>query len=411
MYNRHRFLSAPLLIAAGPLALLATVLSGCAQIPSQPVTSAPPRAVEVELQKVSFTELPGWSGTDRKAAYQAFMRSCGEIAKRKADQPAAGPYAASNSEWQAVCRDASVNTMPPDSFFTAAFVPFRLQISGANALFTGYYEPEIAISRQKNAEYHTPVYGMPSGLVSVDLGLFREKYKGERISGLVENGKLLPLPDRAAIEENGLKNAPVLAYASDPVTLFFMHIQGSGRGVLPDGTQLRLAYAGQNGYPYVAIGKVLADEGAIAREAVSAQTIRAWLKSHPDRATAVMQANPSYVFFREEKIGNPALGAKGAEGIPLTAGASIAIDPRFHPYGLPVFIATTRPDGTPWNSLFIAQDTGGAIRGAARADLYLGFGAEPEELAGQMKQPGIMYVLLPKTVAARLPARYRYSGQ
>lgn len=357
--------------------------------------------------------MPGWRGASLQPAYQAFVRSCGEINARSASALAPGLYGGSNGDWQAVCRAAKHNPQAPKRFFEQWFQPFSLQVAGTANLFTGYYEPEIAVSRVKDETYQTPIYGVPSDLVTVDLGLFREKYKGEKLVGRLDKNRLTPYPARAEIEKKGIK-APVLFYAADPVALFFLQIQGSGRGLLPDGTQVRLVYAGQNGKSYTAIGKVLAAQGAIARDQITAQSIRNWLKAHPDEAPSVMQANESYVFFAEEHIGTPSLGAKGSEGVPLTAEASIAVDPRFHPYGLPVFIATTKPatDGqdTPWQNLFIAQDRGGAIRGAGRADLYLGVGDKPEKLAGLLKQPGNMFILLPRAVADRMAGTSRYDG-
>lgn len=397
------------------MSLAVALLAGCATTPpasrsAGTVTQAPKTASEqIQLTKTDFSDLAGWDHSDTGAAFSAFLRSCGEINRRPASQSAGRGYGGTAADWQAACRAAVAEKAAPKAFFARWFVPFTLTAS-TPSLFTGYYEPEIAVSRFKSATYQTPVYGVPSDLISVDLGAFRAKLAGERLAGRVEKGKLVPYASRSDIETKGLKTAPVLFYAADPVALFFLQIQGSGRALLPDGEQMRLSYAGQNGHPYTAIGKVLMDRGALARGTVTADSIRDWLKAHPEDAAAVMQTNASYVFFQAEKLGDATLGAKGSEGVPLTAGASIAIDPAYHPYGLPVFIATTRPDGTVWNSLYIAQDRGGAIRGAGRADLYLGVGSGPESLAGLMKQPGTMYILLPKSVADRLPSRYGYDA-
>lgn len=413
--QKHNIVSCKFSSSAGiGLSLAMALLAGCATPPPVSRTSAPAtqpsKAVEqIQLSKTEFGDLPGWTVADMKAAFGAFLRSCGEINRRAPTSVAGKGYGGTAADWQAACRASVAEQADPKSFFARWFVPFTVTAS-APSLFTGYYEPEIAVSRFKSATYQTPVYGLPSDLISVDLGAFRAKLAGERLAGRVEKGKLVPYASRSEIETKGLKSAPVLFYAADPVALFFLQIQGSGRALLPDGEQMRLSYAGQNGHPYTAIGKVLMDRGALARGTVTADSIRDWLKTHPDEAASVMQTNASYVFFQAEKLGDPSVGAKGSEGVPLTAGASIAIDPAYHPYGLPVFIATTRPDGAPWNALFIAQDRGGAIRGAGRADLYLGVGAGPESLAGLMKQPGTMYILLPKSVADRLPSRYAYDA-
>jgi membrane-bound lytic murein transglycosylase A len=205
----------------------------------------------------------------------------------------------------------------------------------------------------------------------------------------------------------GLSNAPVLFYADDPIAVFFLHIQGSGRVVFDDGSRARVGYAGRNGRPYTAIGRTLIDRGAMTKDSVSMPAIRAWLKSHPKDAQAVMQTNQSYTFFVLLPAGEAAQGSKGTESVPLTAGASLAVDNRIHPLGVPLFLVTTLPGKTPKpiHQLLIAQDTGGAIRGAVRGDIYWGTGADAERLAGTMKSDGALFVLLPNKVAAMLGDR------
>ncbi|HUJ04216.1 MAG TPA: MltA domain-containing protein, partial [Rhizomicrobium sp.] len=236
-----------------------------------------------------------------------------------------------------------------------------------------------------------------------DLGRFRPDLKGVRIAGRVVGQTLEPYSSRAEIDADGAPNAPVLFYASDPIAVFFLHIQGSGRVILDDGSVMRVSYAGQNGHPYTAIGRTLIDRGALAKEDVSLQSIRAWLKVHPDQARDVMETNASYVFFREQKLGDAKLGSPGTENVPLTPGASIAIDARLHPLGAPFFIASDVAELG--DRLVIAQDTGGAISGPVRGDVFWGFGKKAEDVAGQMKAQGRLYVLLPKALAARLGAR------
>ena len=175
-----------------------------------------------------------------------------------------------------------------------------------------------------------------------------------------------------------------------------------------DGAQERVSYAAQNGREYTAIGRTLIGRGALKRENVSLQSIRAWLKANPAAAHQVMETNASYVFFKEEPVGDPNLGEKGAEGVMLTPGASMAVDLRLHALGVPFFVSTRLPDGTPLRALFVAQDTGGAIRGPVRGDLFFGFGNDAEALAGQMRQSGRLYALLPKEMAARLAATTDY---
>jgi len=245
-----------------------------------------------------------------------------------------------------------------------------------------------------------PVYGRPDDLVTVDLGQFRPSLRGEHLAGRVEAGRLLPYATRADIDARGLAKAPILFYADDPVGLFFLHVQGSGRVRFEDGSTARVGYAAQNGQPYTAIGKVLIERG-VPREDLSMPSVRAWLKAHPEEAPAVMERDASYIFFKEEPIGDPALGAKGTEGVPLTPLGSLAVDPRLHALGVPFFVSVPGE----LNGLFVAQDTGGAIRGPVRGDIFFGFGNDAETRAGNLNRPGRLYVLLPKPVAERLGAR------
>ena len=207
------------------------------------------------------------------------------------------------------------------------------------------------------------------------------------------------MPDRAAIEAGALAGLGLeLAWVDDPVDAFFLHVQGSGRLRLHDGRLLRLGYAGQNGHPYRAVGRPLIDSGAIPREAMSMQAIRAWLATAPPgEAAALMRHNPSYVFFRVLDGLAPGEGPPGALGVPLTPGRSLAVDPAFVPFGAPVFAATRDPlDGAPMRRLLHAQDTGGAIRGPARGDLFWGWGEAAAARAGLMREAAELFVLVPR---------------
>lgn len=355
----------------------------------------------LRLVKTDFAAVSGWAEADAAPGLAAFKASCGEILTRS-PTAAFGAYGGTAGDWFAVCRAASA--VPPagaKAFFERAFVPFAAR--GKPGLFTGYYEPEIAASHTRTGAFQTPVYGRPSDLVEVDLGAFRPALKGERIAGTVAGGKLVAFADRAAIEDKGLATAPVLFYVADPVDLFFLQIQGSGRANFPDGSVLRVAYDGQNGWPYTAIGKLLIAKGALTKAEMSLPALKGWLRAHPAEAKAVMQANRSYVFFKLLPQGDPALGAVGGEAVALTAGASLAVDSKFHGYGVPLFVAT-RAQGQPLQRLMVAQDRGGAIRGAIRADIYFGVGAKAEALAGTMKAPGTLVVLLPRPLADRMAA-------
>jgi membrane-bound lytic murein transglycosylase A len=362
---------------------------------------------------VSFAELPGWQGTDAQAALGAFRRSCALFAREAPSTALGGAgYGGSVADWRAACAAAPAGNIAASaarSYFESTFTAFEIASYGsARALFTGYYEPQLRVSRVRHGPYAAPIYGLPEDLVTVDLGRFRNSLKSEHIAGRVMGHVLVPYYTRAEIDAHGLKSAPVLAYADDPITVFFLEIQGSGRAVLDDGHVVRLAYAGQNGRPYTPIGRTLIEQGAIAAERMSMQAIRQWLLGHPTDARAVMESDQSFVFFREAALGEPGLGSEGSEGTPLAPGASIAVDSQIHPLGIPFFIAASVPDPDPsrpdnrLNRLFIAQDTGGAIRGATRADVFWGFGPVAEAIAGRMKSTGRLYVLLPKELASRV---------
>ncbi len=378
------------------VAAVVTLLAGCAgDVP----------APELQFQPATFSSLEGWEGGSQAGALQALRRSCARFAKRPAERTV-GPdgIAGTIADWAPVC--AAARHVPAQdgearAFFEKHFRPFAaIANSGANGLFTGYYEPELNGSRTPSAAMSVPVYLRPPELVLVDLGQFRDALKGERIAGRVEEGRLRPFADRAAIDAGALAGRSLeVAWVDDPVALFFLHIQGSGRIALDDGSTLRIGYDGHNGHVYVAIGRVLVKEGALSREEVSLQSIRAWLRANPDRAAEVMAANPSYIFFRE--LSGP--GPVGAMGVALTPGHSLAIDRRFMPLGAPVWLDAEDPiDPTQrLRRLMVAQDTGGAIRGPVRGDVFWGPGVEAEERAGKMKSRGRYWLLLPSAVAER----------
>lgn len=356
-----------------------------------------PQPGPLVLKQAAFADLPGWSTSDPRAALSAFQRSCTALVK-KAEGEAMGSYGGKVGDWRGVCATAA-QTKPSAAraFFETAFTPVEVRAGRVKeGRFTGYYEPEIAGSRVRQGRFQIPVYGRPDDLITVDLGAFRPALAGEKIAGRLEGGKLVPYAARAEIAAKGLPHAPILFYANDPIQLFFLHIQGSGRVVFEDGSQARVAYASQNGQPYTAIGKTLIARG-VPKNGMSLQVIRAWLQSHPGEAEAVMNSDASFVFFELQPLGNATLGANGAQGVPLTPLASLAVDPRLHGLGTPVYVAGPWPLG----HLFVAQDIGGAIRGPIRGDVYFGYGAKAEANAGTMNQMGRFYALLPKAVAQR----------
>ncbi|MGD0191920.1 MAG: MltA domain-containing protein [Rhizomicrobium sp.] len=376
-------------------------------------------SARLELTPVSFASLPGWAGTDARGALAAFRRTCTSWANEPPTHALGGAgYAGAVADWDGVCANLPGGTVSEEAarrYFESGFTPVMVG-SGSDGLFTGYYEPEIHASRRKHGAYAVPIYGVPDDLITADLGLFRDDLKGDHVTGRVVGHTFVPYFNRADIDAHGLPHAPVLLYANDPVQVFFLHIQGSGRMRFEDGSFERLAYAGQNGRPYTPVGRTLISEGAIDRSQMSMQAIRSWMQTHTDAARNVMETDQSFVFFHTAPIGDPSLGSPGSEGLPLTPEASIAVDTRLHALGAPFYVAATAPDSDPakpertLDRVFIAQDTGGAIKGAARADVFWGFGRDAESVAGRMKSTGSFYVLLPKPVAARISPHTNYGA-
>lgn len=361
---------------------------------------------EVVLHKTSYDKLQGWHVDTMETALAAFKKSCDRILKNDPEKPFFDlPEAGFYKDWQAPCRTlAEGSYRNPRAFFETWFQPYRVTDRGYEdeGLFTGYYEIELRGATYRAGDYRYPLLQRPRDLVMVDLGSFREDLKGRRIAGRVINGRLRPYETRAQIDRGALshENARPLVWVSDPVDAFFLHIQGSGRIKLEDGSIMRVGYDGQNGHVYYAIGRELIHRGALSKEEVSLQSIKAWLADHPFEAQEIMETNPSYVFFHELDGENPL----GAEGVELTAGRSLAVDNVFIPYGAPVWVNLDEPmSGEPRvERLMIAQDTGGAIRGVVRGDVFWGHGKYAEKMAGHMKSEGKMWVLLPKSVQLSL---------
>jgi membrane-bound lytic murein transglycosylase A len=411
-------------LTAGLAALLAVAaLAGCmtrAPTPPQPPQTTVQPIPQIQLTAMDFRDLEGWKDSDPVAALGAFLRSCSVLMNGAQDRPLGGiGYAGLTRNWREACDDAgqtAADAQHARAFFESEFLPYRVTQGASLGLFTGYYEPELRGSRTRKGPYQTPLYGVPPDLVSVDLGLFRDAFKGQRLTGRVVKGRLVPYPARADIVARGIAGATPLFYIDHPADAFFLQVQGSGRVRLDDGSIVRTAFAGQNGQPYTAIGAVLVERGQLAREEVSLQSIRAWMAAHPQDAQELMNANASYVFFTEKPIGDPALGADGTQGVPLTPEASLAVDTGIHALGVPVWLETSAPDADAslparvFDRLLVMQDTGGAIRGAVRGDVYWGYGARPGAIAGRMRSEGRMTVLLPKAAAAKLGASASYAG-
>jgi peptidoglycan lytic transglycosylase A len=374
---------------------LTALLAACVQ--SKPPAAPPDHLV---LTPASFGDLKGWTSDSVGEALAAFKKSCTRRL-RFADDAPVGPQglAGKVADWRAPCAAAASldegDSAATRQYFEAWFRPYRCANNDATeGLFTGYYEPELRGSRARGGAFQTPLMKRPPDLVAVDLGDFRADWRGERIAGRVVDGRLKPYETRAQIEAGGLDRLNLgFLWVDDPVAAFFLQIQGSGRINLPDGGQLRVGFDGQNGWPYVAIGRVMIERGLIDRESATMPGIRAWLAAHPPETKDILDANPSYVFFREIAGEGPI----GSEGVALTPGRSLAVDTKFLPLGAPFWLDATGDDG-PIAHLLIAQDTGGAIRGPVRGDVFWGHGPDAERRAGTMRARGGYFLLLPKTV-------------
>jgi membrane-bound lytic murein transglycosylase A len=423
----------------GLLAGFLLLLGGCATPPTAP--SAPPQATvqpapldgapaaappsatlaapkqtapfsPIRHEPVAWKALPGWQSDRVHEAWPALRESCRALVSRRAAAP-----------WLETCRAAdampqadTLDTPRVRAFFERHFQPYRLiavdtdGTENDSGLITGYYEPLLRGNRTRDARYRYPLYGVPDDLVTVDLGDLYPQLKGQRVRGRLEGRRLLPYFSRSDIDRGtaSLKGRELL-WVDDRLDAFFLEIQGSGRVQLPDGTVVRLGYADQNGHPYRAIGRTLVERGELSLEEATMQGIRKWATANPDKVTPILHSNPSRVFFRElppqpAPAGNPngsgqsaASGPPGSLGVPLTPMRSIAIDPRSVMLGTPVWLVTRDPlDGEPIERLTFAQDTGGAIVGTIRADLFWGFGTAAGESAGRMRENGSMWLLLPR---------------
>jgi membrane-bound lytic murein transglycosylase A len=414
--------------------LLLAVLAGCGTAPVEPekpgvapaediaqrplqvpdlsaLPETPVRPLEGKFQPVTWAALPGWNADDLSDVWKAFINNCKGL-MRPVSGSQALPARAAPRAWQPVCAAAQQAGFTPGQVATAQvrtflqnhLQPWRLLDENgklARNTVTGYYEPLVHASRSRHGDYQWPLYAPPADLLVIDLGSVYPELAGKRVRGKLVGNRVVPYDTRAEIAASSQRQPPVIVWVNDPVEAFFLQIQGSGRAQLDDGSVIRLAYADHNGRPYVSIGRWLADKGEVPLAQTSMQNIKMWARQNPGRVQEMLNVNPAMVFFREEPITDPALGPKGAYGIPLLGGRAVAIDTRFVPLGTPLYLATQQPGGTtPLRHLAFAQDTGAAIKGAARVDYYWGYGDDAGALAGRMKQPGELWVLWPKQAGA-----------
>ena len=372
--------------------MLALILlgAGCAQLPPPCPCPQPPKPPpQARYEPSDFASLPGWPQAPFAASLRAFLAVCNR------------PQNQVPRALLSVCDEARKLPAGDDAaaraYFERVFTVYTIVApdSGAEGQVTGYYEPVLEGSRARSARHSQPVYGLPEDLVVVELAAQYPELRGLRLRGRLNGRRVEPYYSRADIAaRNGTFPAPVIAWVADPVELFFLQIQGSGQIQLESGERIRVAFADQNGHPYRSLGRHLVERGEMTLDQASMQSIKAWGAANPQRLQEALNHNASYVFFREL----PAVGGPpGALGVPLEAGYSIAVDARYVPLGAPVFLATTYPlSPQPLERLVVAQDTGGAIRGAVRADFFWGTGAEAGGLAGRMRQPGRMWLLWPR---------------
>ncbi len=325
-------------------------------------------------------------------AWPAFIQSCSIIGQR--------------TQWVVPC-NAAQTTRPvtPDDvrrFFERYFEPYAIvertgRQESPSGLITGYFEPLLHGAREPSAQFETPLYSPPPDLLTVDLASLYPELKGKRVRARLDGNRIVPYYSRADLDRDASLKGHEIVWVDNPLDAFFLEVQGSGRVQLPGGETIRLHYADENGYPYRSIGRYLIERGELKPGGATMPDIRSWARSHPTQVQALLDQDPSVVFFREEPLGDPNLGPHGTLGVPLTSGRSIAVDPASVPLGAPVFLATTYPDSVvTLERLVVAQDTGGAIRGSVRADLFWGTGADAAAEAGEMRQSGRMWLIWPK---------------
>lgn len=379
--------------------------------------------VPVRYTSVGFDTLPGWKNQNLAPSLTSFKRGCTVLQRQ--------------TPWRTVCLQAA---QTPDTaaaarqFFEQYFTAWQITDTGKDTgTVTGYYEPAFKGDTRPTASARFPIYGVPadmvtlelpggqrsgrvrvdkvgsnrarispSGVYSADLSAFAANPKSRVVKGRFEGNRFVPYYTRAQINAGALNGkAPILGYANDPVELFFVHIQGSGRMITPDGRSVHLSFADKNEYPFKSIAQYMANRGYLPLGQTSMQGIRAWMAQHPQHLAEILGQNPSYIFFRANTSAGREDGPTGSLGVPLMGGYAAAVDKHHIALGSPLYLVSQFPDGAPLERLLMAQDTGSAITGGVRVDYFAGFGDEAGAVAGRMKSPGRVWTLMPNNYAPR----------
>ena len=389
----------------GATALILVAVAGAAQAKIRDKMRDPLKLPDTQLEPITWAEIDGWAEDDHDSAFAAFLNSCKAILQgTKAMREARPVYGAL---YEACRKAAALRPRKPGearAFFEQNFRPVRISPLGeTDGFLTGYYEPIVEGTRRRTEASDYPLYRKPPNLLPGGRMLVTTVSSQRRGKKKIRKRRLLPFHDRASIDDGVLAGRNLeICWLKDPIDAFFAHIQGSVRVRLDDGRMLRLNYLAANGHPYVAVGRYLIDRNIVPREEMSMDRIRQWMQAHPEEGRKLRRRNKSYVFFRETNLADDEEPI-GGQGVSLTAGRSIAVDRKLHVYGTPFFISANLPieseqPTTEFRRLMIAQDTGGAIIGPARADIYFGAGEEAGSISGRLRHPGRFVMLLPNKV-------------
>ena len=372
-------------------------------------TPALERKKPFKLEPVNFKSLPGWGDDNHSDALGVFRGSCQKFLAANSGSPF-NRLDLKLDSWHQVCLSlpaGDVNDDQAQDYFEKWFQPYLVfGPDGPEGLFTGYFEAELTGSLRREGPSQTPIYGIPDDHITVDLARFDPKLGGKKLVGMAKKNQLIPYHTREDIATGALKGkAKQIAWADDLIDLYILHVQGSGRVRLRDGSVMRIGFAAHNGHDYRSIGQVLIERGQLRHNHASWPHIRRWIEKNRDQARALLSENARFIFFRTTDSRGPI----GAQGVPLTAGRSMAVDKRYIPIGAPLWIVTHWPtdESRPLRKLLVAQDTGAAIKGPVRGDYFWGFGSKALKLAGTMKSAGRYFVLLPRRHGWNAPTQLR----